>query len=213
MNFEHFGYLGILVVLLLCGLGLPLPEDVPLLTGGWLCYKGLANVWIMILVGLVGVLSGDFLLFSLGRRFGHQIMEHRLFRKLVNPSRLVKAERLFERHGFRIIFFGRFLPGLRPMLWVACGVSRVPAWIFATTNGAAACISVPTLVLLGKWFGHSIHRVQQDVRNVMYLIVLIAVAVALAGTAYYIDKRQRGLLSEAAGEDAANAVDKTKEGC
>ena len=73
--------------------GSPLPEDVPLLTGGWLCYKGLANVWIMILVGLVGVLSGDFLLFSLGRRFGHQIMEHRLFRKLVNPSRLVKAER------------------------------------------------------------------------------------------------------------------------
>jgi membrane protein DedA with SNARE-associated domain len=167
----------------------------------------------MILVSLVGVLSGDFLLFSLGRRFGHQIMEHRLFRKLVNPSRLVKAERLFERRGFRIIFFGRFLPGLRPMLWVACGVSRVPAWIFATTNGAAACISVPTLVLLGKWFGHSIHKVQQDVRNVMYLILLIAVVAALAGTAYYIHKQQRGLLSEDAGADAANAVDKTKEGC
>ena len=213
MNFEHFGYLGILLVLLLCGLGLPLPEDVPLLTGGWLCYKGLANVWIMILVGLVGVLSGDFFLFWLGRRFGHQIMEHRLFRKLVNPSRLVKAERLFERHGFKIIFLGRFLPGLRPMLWVACGVSRVPAWVFATTNGAAACISVPTLVLLGKWFGHSIHKVQQDVRNVMYLILLIAVAAALAGTAYYIHKQQSSLLSEDAGADAANAVDKTKEGC
>jgi len=213
MNFEHFGYLGILVVLLLCGLGLPIPEDVPLLTGGWLCYKGLANVWIMIPVGLVGVLSGDFFLFWLGRRFGHQIMEHRLFRKLVNPSRLVKAERLFERHGFKIGFVCRFLPGLRPMLWVACGVSRVPAWVFATTNGAAACISVPTLVLLGKWFGHSIHKVQQDVRNVMYLILLIAGAAALAGTAYYIHKQQRGLLSEDAGEDAANAVDKTKEGC
>ena len=200
MNFEHFGYLGVLLVLLLCGVGLPLPEDVPLLTGGWLCYKGLASVWIMILVGLVGVLSGDFLLFWLGRRFGHQITEHRLFRRMVNPSRLVKAERLFERHGFKIVFFGRFLPGLRPMLWVACGVSRVPAWVFATTNGAAACISVPTLVLLGKWFGHSIHKVQQDVRNVMHLILLIAVAAALAATAYYIHKRQKGLLSEDAGK-------------
>jgi membrane protein DedA with SNARE-associated domain len=89
----------------------------------------------------------------------------------------------------------------------------VPAWVFATTNGAAACISVPTLVLLGKWFGHSIHRIQQDVRNVMHLILLITVAVALAGTAYYIHKRQRGLLSEDAGDDAGKAVDKTKEGC
>jgi len=200
MNFEHFGYLGILLVLLLCGLGLPIPEDVPLVTGGWLCYEGLANVWIMILVGLVGVLSGDFFLFWLGRRFGHQITEHRLFRKLVNPSRLAKAERLFERHGFKIIFFGRFLPGLRPMLWVVCGISRVPTWIFATTNGAAACISVPTLVLLGKWFGHSIHKVQHDIRNVMHLILLIAVMVALAATGYYIHKQQKRLLAEDAGK-------------
>ena len=196
MNFEHWGYLGILLVLLLCGLGLPLPEDVPLLTGGWLCYEGLANVWMMILVGLVGVLSGDLFLFWLGRRFGHRIVEHRLFRKLVNPSRLAKAERLFERHGFRIIFFGRFLPGLRPMLWVVCGISRVPAWIFATTNGAAACISVPTLVLLGKWFGHSIHKVQQDVRNGMHLILVIAITAALAGTGYYIHKQQKRILAE-----------------
>ena len=206
MNFEHWGYLGILLVLLLCGLGLPIPEDVPLLTGGWLCYEGLANVWIMILVGLAGVLSGDFILFWLGRRFGHRIMQHRLFRKLVNPSRLAKAERLFKRHGFKIIFFGRFLPGLRPMLWMVCGISRVPTWVFATTNGAAACISVPTLVLLGKLFGHSIHQVQQDVRHVMHLILLIAIAAALAGTAYYIHKQQKRLLAEDVGKPSETSL-------
>src|SRR4029079_5938044 len=99
MNFEHWGYLGVLFVLLLCSLGLPLPEDVPLLTGGLLCYRGLASLWIMIPVGLLGVLGGDFFLYGLGKRFGHRIVEHKLLRKLVNPSRLVTAEHLFERHG------------------------------------------------------------------------------------------------------------------
>jgi membrane protein DedA with SNARE-associated domain len=99
----------------------------------------------------------------------------------------------------QLTVISRFLPGMRPMLWVVCGISRVPTWVFVTTNGAAACISVPTLVLLGKLFGHSIHKVQQDVRNVMHLILLIAITAALAGTAYYIRKQQKRLLSEDVG--------------
>jgi membrane protein DedA with SNARE-associated domain len=196
MNLEQWGYLGILFVLLLCSLGLPLPEDVPLLTGGLMCYKGLAHVWIMIPVCMVGVLGGDFLLYWLGKRFGHRIVEIKFVRKLINPDRLVTAEHLFARHGFKIIFVGRFLPGLRPMLWVACGVLRVPAWIFATVNGAAACISVPTLVFLGKFFGHSFESIKKDVRTAMHLILLIVAILALAGLGYYFHKRQKGLLAE-----------------
>jgi membrane protein DedA with SNARE-associated domain len=159
----------------------------------------------MIPIGLIGVLSGDFFLFWLGRRFGHHVVEHRFLRKLVNPSRLLTAEKLFARHGFKIIFVGRFLPGMRPMLWVACGVLRVPFWIFVAVNGAAACISVPTLILLGKFFGHSIDRVQQDVRQVTHLLLLAAGILLLAGFALYFHKRQKGLIEESGGEAKVDA--------
>jgi membrane protein DedA with SNARE-associated domain len=205
MSFEHWGYLGILLVLLACSLGLPLPEDVPLLTGGLLCYKGLASVWLMIPIGLIGVLSGDFFLFWLGKRFGHHIVEHRLFRKLVNPSRLLTAEKLFAHHGYKIIFVGRFLPGLRPMLWVACGVLRVPFWIFAAVNGAAACISVPTLILLGKFFGHSISQIQRDVRQATHALLLIIGLLTLAAVGYYFHKRQKGLIDAEGPEPKVDA--------
>lgn len=205
MNLEHWGYLGILLWLTLCSLGLPLPEDVPLLAGGLLCYKGHASVWLMIPICMIGVLGGDFFLFWLGRHFGHHIVEHRFFRKLINPSRLLMAERLFEKHGVKIIFIGRFLPGLRPMIWVACGVLQVRTWVFASVNGLAACVSVPTLVLLGRFFGHSIDRVQQDVRQVSHMVLLVVAVAALAGVGIYFHRRQKRLIDAAGGEPTVDA--------
>ena len=92
MPLEQLGYLGLFLILLLTGLGLPLPEDVPLLTGGYLCHAKGASVWLTILVAMVGVLGSDLILFTVGRRFGHHVVEHRFFRRLVNPPRLVMAE-------------------------------------------------------------------------------------------------------------------------
>ena len=82
MSYEQWPYLGVFAVLIAASLGLPIPEDIPLLTGGYLCHHGLAHPHVMICVGLVGVLGGDFILFSLGRRFGHHIVEHRFVRRL-----------------------------------------------------------------------------------------------------------------------------------
>src|SRR5512145_2332461 len=116
MPWEKWPYVCVLVVLITASFGVPIPEDIPLLTGGWLCYKHYAVLPIMIAFGMLGVLTGDICLFVMGRRFGHHIVEHRFMRRLVNPSRLLLAEHLFEHHGIKIIFVGRFLPGLRGMI-------------------------------------------------------------------------------------------------
>ena len=202
---EHAPYLGVLIVLVACSLGLPLPEDVPLLTGGYFCHTGAAKLWLMIPVGLVGVLSGDFVLFWLGRRFGHHLVEHRLLRRLVNPSRLLTAEKLFERHGIKIVFIGRFLPGLRPMIFVASGVLRVPFYIFAAVNGLAACLSVPLMVLLGYWFGHNLDEIKADVRHATHLVFFGIVVAALVALAIYFHRRQKRLIDSAGGDATIDA--------
>lgn len=194
---AHWPYLGVLGVLIACGLGLPLPEDVPLLTGGFFCHLGLAGVPLMIPVAMVGVLGGDFLLFGIGRRFGHRVVEHRFIRRLVNPSRLLAAERLFARHGVRIIFAGRFLPGLRPMIFMASGVLKVPFWTFAGVNGLAACISVPVLVLLGTFFGHNLDQIRSEVRAVTHMIAGGILLVALVAAGIYVYRRQRRMMASA----------------
>jgi len=197
MFYEQWTYLAVFAVLLAAGLGLPLPEDVPLLTGGYLCYAGYANLFIMIAVGMVGVLAGDIILFSVGRKFGHGVLRSRFFRRMVHPGRLILAERLFARHGVKIVFVGRFLPGLRAMIFMAAGVLRVPFSTFILVNGFAACISVPTLVLLGRFFGYKLEALKSEVRELTHLLVLVAALALLIGLGLYLHQRQKLILAKA----------------
>lgn len=59
-------YLLVLVLLLACGFGLPMPEDIILFSAGLLSYYGKARVWPMIAVSFVGVLTGDFSVYCIG---------------------------------------------------------------------------------------------------------------------------------------------------
>ena len=197
MSYEQWPYLGVLAVLIAASLGLPIPEDIPLLTGGYLCHIGRASVPIMILVGLGGVLGGDLFLFSIGRRFGHHIVEHRFIRRLVNPRRLLMAKVLFARHGVKILFIGRFLPGLRPMIFMAAGVLGIRPLVFTLVNGSAACISVPTLVMLGMVFGGSLEQIQRDVRLATHTLAVVVIVLGLLGAAFYFHRRQKRLMEAA----------------
>jgi membrane protein DedA with SNARE-associated domain len=189
-------------VLIAASLGVPIPEDIPLLTGGYLCHIGLANIIAMVAVGIVGVLSGDLILYSLGRKWGHHIVEHRFVRRLIRPARLLMAERLFNQHGVKIIFAGRFLPGLRPMIFVASGVLKVPFWKFVSVNGFAACISVPLLIVLGVVFGHNLNQLKSDVHSVTQLIVSGILLVGLIAGGIYLLRRQKRMM-------VATGIDRT----
>ncbi|NLX20644.1 MAG: DedA family protein [Phycisphaerae bacterium] len=195
MSYEHWPYLGVFLILLCTGMGLPMPEDVPLLTAGYLCHAGYARVPIMIAVALVGVLGSDLVLFTIGRRFGHHVLEHRFVRRLVHPSRLLLAEQLFARHGNKIIFAGRFMPGPRPMIFVASGVLKVPLYTFFVADGLAAAISVPAFIMLGWFFGENLAEIQGGVRSATHtIVVVVSLAALLAGGIYWHIRRRRSVV-------------------
>lgn len=194
MPYEHWPYLGVFVMLVAASFGMPIPEDVPLLTGGYLCHAGYTSIPIMIAIGIVGVLTGDLCLFMIGRRFGHHVVEHRFIRRLIHPSRLLLAERMFARHGVKIVFIGRFLPGLRPMIFTASGVFKIRPITFLAVNGSAACISVPTMVLLGKFFGM---KIVGEVRSVTHIAVIAASIIAVVAGGIYLHNRQKRIVARA----------------
>lgn len=194
--YEQWPYLGVFVVLVTASFGVPIPEDIPLLTGGFLCHNGLAKLPIMIAVGVTGVLTGDIVLFLMGRRFGHHIVEHRFIRRLVKPSRLLAAEKIFAHHGVKILFVGRFLPGLRAMLFMAAGVLRVRPLIFVAVDGSAACISVSILVLLGAFFADSAERIMEDLRIAKHTIAVVAIVAAVIAAGVWLLRRQKRLMAE-----------------
>ena len=150
--FLHYGYAAVFGVLILCGLGLPIPEDISLISGGVLSGLGYANPYVMLTVSLVGVLIGDSTMFYLGRHFGMRILEKSFVRRIITPARFQVIREWFGRYGRGVLFAARFMPGLRSAIFLTAGVTRFVAYpIFILIDGVAALISVPLWVYLGYY--------------------------------------------------------------
>lgn len=137
--------------LILCGLGLPLPEDIVLVTAGFLgAQSGLSFVHVASVM-YAGILVGDTATFCLGRFFGRGVMTSRLGRWVFSPERIQKAEKKFKTSGSSVIFVGRFLPGLRAAIFFSAGLLKFSVWKFWLMDGFAAVISAPLFVWVGEW--------------------------------------------------------------
>ena len=151
--FGTYGYAAVFACLVLCGLGVPVPEDITLVSGGVISGLDLANPHIMCAVGLVGVLFGDSTMFLAGRIFGYRIQKIKTFRKIVTPQRFSQIQKKFKEYGLGLLFVARFLPGLRSPIYLVAGMSRRISYLtFIVMDGLAALISVPVWVYLGHFF-------------------------------------------------------------
>jgi membrane protein DedA with SNARE-associated domain len=170
---------GIFGILLLCGFGLPLPEDIVLAFTGYVVYLGILPLWFGIFVGLAGVLIGDSTLFWLGQRFGARVMELRFIRRFLPPARLQRIQRLYRKYGSRMLFMARFTPVMRAGVFLFAGWAGVPYLRFVLTDGSAALLSVPAIVTVTYLLGAQIDRAIHAIRGVEHWI-LVGIALIVA---------------------------------
>ena len=149
-------YGSIFGILLACGLGVPIPEDVTLVTAGYLAHLGNIDLVTAIIVCLVGVLAGDFFLFLLGRRLGKRAFRLPLIRSFMTVERIAFAEKKLHQNSRKVMFAARFLAGFRAPIYLTAGILGVRPAIFLGLDFLAATISVPVLVYLGFFFGDEI---------------------------------------------------------
>lgn len=154
---SHLSLWGPFFVLLLCGLGLPIPEDIVLITAGVLGEIN-GRSWIeMSLLMYAGVIGGDTMTFFAGRHVGGWVLTSRWFQKIFAPQKQARIVDFFERYGSMGLFIARFLPGLRAPIFFTAGSMKVPFLKFLFFDGMAALISVPVFVWLGHWLWARFH--------------------------------------------------------
>lgn len=193
--FTEHGYLAVFVVLLASGFGIPFPEDVSLVAGGVIAGLGYANVHVMVFVGLAGVLVGDTVMFLTGRIFGQRALKWRWVAWLLTPRRYAKVQHKFARYGNRMMFFARFLPGLRTAVYITAGMSRRVSFTqFILFDGLAAVLSVPLWVYLG-FYGAENHQwlVAWVKRGESVVLVGVVLVIGLIGGFWW---RRRGRARE-----------------
>lgn len=153
---QHFSYAGLLLVLVLCGLGLPVPEDLALLAGGFLVHRGFTRFPITLVVAFVGVVVGDNLLFFMGRRFGTGLVRYLEIGRPESQRRIDWLKSFLNRHGHLAILYARFLAGARALIYLIAGSLGMNPTRFLIYDSLGALISVPIMVSIGYLFGRQI---------------------------------------------------------
>lgn len=163
---EQFTYLGILAVLLLGSLGVPIPEEMPIIAAAVLSHEGMIAWGLALPVCLVGVLSGDVALYWVGRRWGELVLNWRAVRWILTPERERWLQAAYRRHALKTIVMARHITGLRAAAFLTAGNARVPFWKFVVADAGAAILGVPLLFGLAYFFTDQIEAVVADVHRV-----------------------------------------------
>ncbi len=187
---EAFIYIGLFFILFLCGLGLPIPEEVTLLAGGFLINLGLIRTYPTLAVVFVGILTGDLTMYSIGRKWGHGIITHRHLREIFSEKRLAWVRQFFCDHGSKTILIARFISGFRVAAFLAAGTMGMKPGQFVLLDSLGALIIVPLLVSLGYYFGLKIDWLGSAFSRLDFLLLILAVILMLAGTIFFLIKRK-----------------------
>lgn len=178
--FSDYGYFAVFGVLILCGFGLPVPEDISLVAGGVISALGNTNEHIMFAVGMAGVLIGDAVVFTAGLTFGEKILQNRFVARIITPDRYDTVQRQFEKYGKWVVFMARFMPGLRTPIFLTAGVSKRVSFLrFFITDFLAAFISVPVWVYLGFYGASNFDQLMTWVRQGQITIFLLLAVVII----------------------------------
>lgn len=194
--FTDYGYWAVLFVLIICGFGVPIPEDVTLVSGGVIAglYPESVNSHLMLLVSMIGVLVGDSCMYWLGRIHGTRILRFRPMRKIVTLKRLKMVRDKFAQYGNRVLFVARFLPGLRAPIYMVSGITRRVSYTrFVLIDFCAAIISVPIWVYLGEFGAKNLHWLHEQIqKGQMVIYVLIGLLGLFLVWKWKKSKKQQG---------------------
>jgi membrane protein DedA with SNARE-associated domain len=195
---EHFSYLGLFTLLILGTLGFPFPEDSILILNGFLVARRVVNPLAAFLVVYAGLLMTDYSLYWVGKKYGRGVVELTRFRKIMTPQRLSRLEVQFQRWGGFVVFFGRFLFGLRAQVFLTAGILRMSRIRFLIFDGLSAAIMLLFWCAVGFYGNYGIQVVQARARRIEHVVIIILLLGVAAAVMYlYLKSKRKGFLTTA----------------
>ncbi|OBF92958.1 alkaline phosphatase [Mycobacterium sp. 852002-51163_SCH5372311] len=177
---DHYGYLALVGVVAVEGVGVPAPGQIILIAAGVYAASGHLNLAAVLILALLAAVIGDNFGYAIGyyggrplvRRFGRYV--------LLTEGRVAATERFFHGRGNMVVLIGRFVDGLRQAIGIVAGLAEMQWRRFLTYNVVGAVAWVGLWVLVGYLAQTHIPVIYAKfVQYQTYL--LIAVAVVLIG--------------------------------
>lgn len=156
---QH-GYWAVFLIVMLESAGAPLPgETALLLAGAYAGATGQLNISLVIAMAAAGAIIGDNIGFWIGRTWGAKLLLR--YGKFIHlpEGRLKLGQYLFESHGAKIVFFGRFIAFLRVLAALLAGVNKYHWGQFLFYNATGGVTWAVIMGVAAFIFGDAVHRV------------------------------------------------------
>lgn len=181
------GYWGIFLLMFLESTFFPFPSEIIMIPAGYLAYKGEMNIYIVILVGIVGSLGGALLNYYLAKSLGRKLILKYGKYFFIKEQTLDKLDSFFSKHGEISTFTGRLIPGIRQLISLPAGLARMNIATFSFYTSLGAGIWIVILVSVGYLVGSNEALISEYLKSA----TLIALVSVLFITIFYIIRYKR----------------------
>ncbi len=191
---NHYGYLGIVLLIALENIFPPIPSEVILTFGGFLTTYTDMKVWGVILFATVGAVAGAVALYCVGWFFSAERIEGWLDGRLgrilhFKRQDVRRAEQWFRKRGRLTVFFCRCIPIVRSLISIPAGMTKMNLAVFLLYTTAGTLIWNTVLVYLGVLAGASWGKIVGYINTYSHVTLIVLILLAAGGAAFYFWKR------------------------
>jgi membrane protein DedA with SNARE-associated domain len=194
---DNYGYWAVFLLVGAESLGIPVPGETALIVAG--TYAGHThrlNPWIIFLVASTAAIIGDNIGFWIGDKGGYRLARRYGHWVRLDEHKLKIARYVFDIHGPKVVFFGRFVSILRTYAAFLAGTSRMRWRRFLPANAAGGIVWAGIYTLAAYLAGNALQRASHTID-----LIIVGVAVLAVTGVIFLVRRQiakLGLLAEAA---------------
>ena len=173
---TNFGYLAVFAVIAIESLGIPAPGETMLVIAG--IYVGAThNLEIagVIAAAASGAIIGDNVGYAIGRTGGYRLLLRHGHKVRIREAHIKVARYMFDRHGAKVVFFGRFVAILRTYAAFLAGVGQMEWRRFLVANAAGGIVWALIFGLAAYYGGKAFERLSTPINISLGIVGLVTI--------------------------------------
>jgi len=187
----EWGYAGIFIMMAIESSFIPFPSEIVMIPAGYLANKGEMNLGLVLLSGFSGSMIGAWINYLLAMSLGRKFL-YAYGRYFFMPVEVLdKMETFFKTHGAVSTFSGRLIPGIRQLISIPAGLSKMPFALFSFYTFLGAGLWSSVLVALGYFMGEKEELIKEYLHELVWVSLVFVGLIAVIYT--YFHKRKNSL--------------------
>lgn len=193
---NQFGYLGIMLLIMIENVFPPIPSEIILCFGGFMTTSTKLTIVGVIISATIGSVLGAIILYFIGKILNKERLIKIVSGKVGKILRLKEkdiemADKWFDTKGAKTVFICRFIPIVRSLISIPAGMSEMPfpKFLILTTLGTAIWNTV--LTILGSIMGENWSKIVEIIDKYANITLIILIIVFVIGVTYFYYKRTK----------------------